>query len=111
MRKKMVITLLCMTLVLSMFSVTAFACDDCKRDSQVYSAAAVITGDYVNLRECHNTQASSGGQVFSGDICRTSHIYPKSDRTSSNTWYRVNMYSGQCEGLAGWVFGKYVATE
>lgn len=111
MKKKFSIKLVCMILIFSMFSVTAFACSSCISDSQWYPSAAVITGDYVNLRACHNTQASSGGQVFGGDLCNTSYIYPKTNRTSSNTWYRVSMYSGQCEGLSGWVFGAYVGTE
>ena len=83
MKKKFAIKLVCMILIFSMFSVTAFACSSCISDTQWYPSAAVITGDYVNLRAW----------------------------TSSNTWYRVSMYSGQCEGLSGWVFGAYVGTE
>lgn len=102
--------LVCLVITLSIFSVSAYACDDCRNDSRAFGISH--TGIVQNVKEalglypCHNYSYLPGGQVYNGESGATTHAYPATG--SAISWVRIEMTSGNAAGLNGWLPKSYV---
>lgn len=110
MSKKLISILLCLVMAVSIFSVSAYACEDCTKDSRAFGVAhtGIVQNvvDALPLYPCHNTSGDIGGQVYNGESGATTHAYPATG--SSITWVRIEMSNGNAAGLNGWLQKYYV---
>lgn len=105
MKKKLIALFIVVAMFACLIPCGAFACDNCLKDSTPYSGVGAINGTNVSLRPHHNTTVPAGGYVNTDDMGNITHLYPSSGNTS---WIRMEMTSGQCQGLNGWVYSQYV---
>ena len=96
----------------SICAVQAFACDDCKNDSQ--SINPPVDGEVVGaayLRPHHRSTDTPdnqpGGAVYRGDRGDVTHLYMPYTGDYW-TWARAEMYSGNADGLSGWISMEFM---
>lgn len=110
MSKKLISILLCLVMAVSIFSVSAYACNICTQDSRAFGMSH--TGIVQNVVEalplypCHNYSEDPGAQVYNGESGATTHAYPATG--SSITWVRIEMSNGNAAGSNGWLPKYYV---
>lgn len=109
MKKRIISIILCLSLMLAVGAVSAFACSDCYKDSTWYPANCVCTGDGVNIRPHHNTNGPIGGVAYKGDYGNTAYLYG-SIYDKPNSWFWVGFTNGNAAGINGWVSAQYIAT-
>lgn len=103
MKKRLVATILCIVMAVSLFCVTAFAATN---DYGVYASGnAMITGWAVNFRSGPGTEFSSGGYVNTNDKGYIKRIYPN---RYIQDWIKLQMTSGDQKDYYGWVHMDYV---
>ena len=95
--KKTVCFVICVIFVLAL-SATAFATYD---PNYNYCGYGHVTSNNINLRSGAGTNYSSGGQVNKWDT----FVVRDADNPS---WVHVDMTSGQCQTLGGYLHTDYV---
>ena len=104
--KKFVSFVLVLCMAISLFAITAAACNNCTNDSYLYRGVGAVKGTYVNLRACHKTTSSTviNAGLNSGDQVSISRAYVPSN---GYAWYYITVQSCSTNssyiGKSGWL--------
>lgn len=104
-----------MVLSICALSAVAYACPNCTKGSKSVNAYGQIYGQGVNLRPHRSSDdiySPSGGTASTGDNGKVTHLYPAYSYDGFEymgfEWARIEMHSGDCEGLNGWVYCDHI---